>query len=50
MRNRPILVVEDIDSSIVLGLREEGEKRARSSYMGEENEDNKLLRKQNMKT
>jgi hypothetical protein len=39
MSNRSILVVEDIDCSIDLHQREEGEKRARSSSTGEENDD-----------
>uniref|UniRef100_A0A0E0L6G1 AAA+ ATPase domain-containing protein n=1 Tax=Oryza punctata TaxID=4537 RepID=A0A0E0L6G1_ORYPU len=44
MSNRSILVVEDIDCSIDLQQREEGEiKRAKSSYSGEENEDKVTL-------
>ena len=39
MSNRSILVVEDIDCSIELQQREDGEKRARSSSAGEENDD-----------
>ncbi|CAL4909820.1 unnamed protein product [Urochloa decumbens] len=41
--NRSILVVEDIDCSIDLIQREEGEKRARSSSAGEENDDKVTL-------
>ncbi|KAF0926707.1 hypothetical protein E2562_027142 [Oryza meyeriana var. granulata] len=44
MSNRSILVVEDIDCSIDLQQREDGEiKRAKSSYSGEENEDKVTL-------
>ena len=39
MSNQSILVVEDIDCSIELQQREDGEKRARSSSAGEENDD-----------
>lgn len=39
MSNRSILVVEDIDCSIELPQREEGEKRARYTSTGEENDD-----------
>ncbi|CAN6305038.1 unnamed protein product [Urochloa humidicola] len=42
MSNRSILVVEDIDCSIDLHQREEGEKRARSFSAGEENGDTRL--------
>ncbi|KAG2625392.1 AAA-ATPase At3g50940-like [Panicum virgatum] len=43
MSNRSILVVEDIDCSIELQQREDGEKRARSSSAGEENDDKVTL-------
>ncbi|CAN6326976.1 unnamed protein product [Urochloa humidicola] len=43
MSNRSILVVEDIDCSIDLHQREDGEKRARSSSAGEENDDKVTL-------
>jgi chaperone BCS1 len=40
MSNRSILVVEDIDCTIDLQQRDEGEiKRAKPTYSGEENED-----------
>ncbi|KAL6618680.1 hypothetical protein ACP70R_033819 [Stipagrostis hirtigluma subsp. patula] len=43
MSNRSILVVEDIDCSIELQQRDEGERRAKSSSAGEESDDKVTL-------
>ncbi|KAK3137850.1 hypothetical protein QOZ80_5AG0361280 [Eleusine coracana subsp. coracana] len=43
MSNRSILVVEDIDCSIDLQQRDEGDKRARSTSAGEESDDKVTL-------